>query len=304
MPSLNAILLTILPLATLTTLTSAECTRAALKAATAQYVAAASAGNPALWTALSPNASYIENDEPVPVARGVLANPMKLDHNRSFHDTTACAALTELIVTDTAKPYVVHTRMLFDPALDAARIKTVESTVATTGDWAFNATGYLYWNSLESWAPIPEGQRDSRDTIKAAGDAYFDRWNDTRVEIPLGTPCARLEGGAYTGLGRLEENTCNLGGFPSNIVVTNRRYIVDEEMGVVDIFIGFPGLDRNVPTRPAPDSHLFRVQGGKVRYIHTVSHCFTTRCGMTGPVPGSGNVGGGGERGCRRGLGV
>ncbi|KAK3693316.1 hypothetical protein B0T22DRAFT_38421 [Podospora appendiculata] len=275
----------LLPLLALATPAFTECSSAALKAATAEYIAAAAAGNSSLWTSLSPSATYAENDIPKPLNNSVLSSPLKLDHTRSFHDTTACAAATELIITNPAKPYVIHTRMLFT-ATTPPQITTVESVVTTTGDWAFNATGSLYWNSLENWDPIPLSARDSRAVIKAGGDAYFDRWNNTSVVIPLGTPCARLEGGAYTGNGNLAANTCNLGGFPGNIVVTNRRYVVDEELGVVDIFIGFPGLDRNVPTRPAPDSHIFRVQSGKVRYIHTVSHCFTTRCGMTGSVPG------------------
>ncbi|KAK3329192.1 hypothetical protein B0H66DRAFT_609887 [Apodospora peruviana] len=268
--------------------TSAECSRAALKEAITEYIKASTAGNPSLWTALTSNASYTENGEPVNITKGILSQALKIDHSRRFHDATACASLTELIVTDPIKPYVIHTRMLFDTNNATTKVHTVEALVTILGDWAFNATGYLHWNSLENWDPIPVSKRDDREVIKAAGDAYFDRWNDTSVEIPLGTPCARLEGGAYTGLGDLESNTCNLGGFPSTIVVKNRRYVVDEEMGVVSIFMEFPGLDRTVPDRAAPDSHIFRVQGGRVRYIHTVSHCFAYRCGMTGPVPGSG----------------
>jgi hypothetical protein len=49
-------------------------------------------------------------------------------------------------------------------------------------------------------------------------------------------------------------------------------YVVDEEAGVVSIFVGFPGLDRN-STEPTPDSHTFRVEHGKIRYIHTLSTC-------------------------------
>ncbi len=55
---------------------------------------------------------------------------------------------------------------------------------------------------------------------------------------------------------------------------------MDETLGVVDIFEGFPGLDRTAPKTPAPASYLFRVEGGKIGYIHTVSQCFTAGCGM------------------------
>ncbi len=263
---------------------TANCTRAYLETITSQYVAAQSSGRSAIMTAFSHNVTYIENDNVTDVAKAVLNVPMTIAHNRSFHDTTECAAFTEIIATDPKAPYVIHTRFLVSPI--TMQVATVDSLVTKPGDWAFNATGYLYWDSLETWAPIPADKRDSRAVIKAAGDAYFDRFNNASVTIPLGTPCARLEGGAYTGSGNLTANTCDIGGFPSTIKVTNRRYIIDEDQGVVDIFEGFPGLDRSVPETPAPDSHLFRVESSKIRYIHTVSHCITPGCGMNGTLFG------------------
>ena len=62
--------------------------------------------------------------------------------------------------------------------------------------------------------------------------------------------------------------------------MTDRRYVVDEELGAVSIFLGFPGLDRGVPDKPMPDGHFFRVQGGRIAYIHTVSSCETTLCAL------------------------
>jgi hypothetical protein len=60
--------------------------------------------------------------------------------------------------------------------------------------------------------------------------------------------------------------------------------VVGEVMGAVDIFLGFPGLDRSQEQTPLPDSHFFRVEGAKVRYIHTVS-CVEARCGMNWVEP-------------------
>jgi hypothetical protein len=117
--------------------------------------------------------------------------------------------------------------------------------------------------------------------IQAAGDAYFDRFNNVNITVPFGTPCARLEGGAYTDPRATGNGTCALG-LPSTIKVTNRRYVVDEEMGAVAIYVGFPGLDRSVAEKPMPDSHFFRVEGGVIRYIHTVSTCEQAGCGMNG----------------------
>jgi len=92
-------------------------------------------------------------------------------------------------------------------------------------------------NSLETWDPIPVDKRDSREVIQAAGDAYFNRFANASFVVPFGTPCARLEGGAYTDPRAYGNNTCGLG-LPSTIKVTNRRYVVDEEMGAVAIYLG------------------------------------------------------------------
>jgi hypothetical protein len=226
------------------------------------------------------NASYIESEKPVSIRTGVLSQPMKIDHNRSIHDTTNCATFAELIVANPAKPYVIGTRMLFT----RNQITTIESIATHPGDWAFNATGYLYWDSLENWDPIPVAKQDTRAVIQAAGDAYFNRFDNVNITVPWGTPCARLEGGAYTGANNLTGETCDLG-LPSTTKVTNRRYIIDEVMRAVDIFLGFPGLDRSQGDTPMPDSHLFRVEGGKIKYIHTVSSCVEARCGLNGTEP-------------------
>ena len=64
----------------------------------------------------------------------------------------------------------------------------------------------------------------------------------------------------YTGQG-LANDTCNVG-VPSGIKITNRRYVIDEQLGVVDAMVKFS-------TRP--DSHEFRVEKGKIRFVHTLT---------------------------------
>ncbi|KXX75406.1 hypothetical protein MMYC01_209500 [Madurella mycetomatis] len=262
----------------------AQCSRSFLVDATTRYVAAQAEGMPAILTALAAESlNYTESDETVAIATGVLAQPMKIDHNRSIHDTTLCATFTELIVTDPANPYVIGTRMVFTDN----KASLIETIATKPGDWLFNATGYLHWNSLENWDPIPPEEQDTREVIQAAGDAYFHRFNNVSFPVPFGTPCARLEGGAYTDTRRSGNNTCGLG-LPSTLTVTNRRYVVDEEMGAVAIYLGFPGLDRSVPEKAMPDSHFFRVEGGQIRYIHTVTTCENAGCGMNGAgIPGA-----------------
>lgn len=265
--------------ALLATRSHAACTRDLLKSVTAAYVSAQTKGSPDILAALaSPTATYTENGVPVPLAEGALSQAIAIDHSFSIHDPTLCGTFTELIAASDPHPYVVGTRILLG---SDSKISAVESIVTDEGDWAFNATGYLYWTTRESWGPIPASERSSRSAIQAAGDAYFDRFANINATVPFGTPCARLEGGAYTGGRNLSANTCDLG-LPSTITVTDRRYVVDEELGAVDIFLGFPGLDRSVAEQPMPDSHLFRVEEGEIRYIHTVSSCVHAGCGMGG----------------------
>jgi hypothetical protein len=140
----------------------------------------------------------------------------------------------------------------------------------------FNVTGTEYWASREKWDAIPSDKRDSRETIKAAGDAYCDLFNDKSVKVPWGTPCARLEGGSYTGKGAATDS-CNVG-VPSGVKLVNRQYVIDEEYGTVDIIMDFGGTAGNVGAGGLPDSHDFRVESGKLRYVHTLSSCGGKSC--------------------------
>ncbi|KAL7620575.1 hypothetical protein AAE478_009570 [Parahypoxylon ruwenzoriense] len=261
---------------------AAECTREFLIGATDKYVAAQASGSSGdVVTLAAPNVTYTENEVPKAIAEGILAESIDIDHNRSIHDTVNCATFTEIIAANNPHPYVIGTRIIFN---SENKISLIESIVTDAGDWAFNATGYLYWNSLENWDPILDDKRNTREVIQAAGDAYFERFKNTSVVVPFGIPCSRLEGGASTAPLNMTGDSCTLAGLPSTLVVTNRRYVVDEVMGVVDIYLGFPGLDRSQGQKPMPDSHMFRVESGKIRYIHTVSSCVEAGCGWNGTI--------------------
>lgn len=91
-------------------------------------------------------------------------------------------------------------------------------------------------------------------------------------------PCNRLEGGIRTGRGQ-PDDSCNVG-VPSGMKLTNRRFIADPETGSVVGFIRWPS--------GVPDSHLFRVEKGKLRFVHSLTVCTVPNCGF--PVrPPAGN---------------
>jgi len=252
---------------------SAACSRAMLQEATAAYIRAQAAGQPNM-PALASNVSYLENDKPTDIKKGVLTQPITIDYNHSLHDTAECATFTELTAATNKIPYVIHTRMLFTDD----KITTIQSAVTKDGDWSFNATAHLYWNRQEKWDTIPEDKRDSRAVIKAAGDAYLDSWGDGTVKVPFATPCARLEGGWYSGEKNLTANTCKMDQFPLPFKITDRRYVVDEEVGGVDIMENFPFIEKTKPNG-TPSTNFIRVEGGKIRYIHEVTVCATRNCG-------------------------
>ncbi|PMD41141.1 hypothetical protein L207DRAFT_511089 [Hyaloscypha variabilis F] len=255
--------------------TSAACTRDTLQAAANEYVAAQTTGTPSLLS-LTPSFSYLENNVSLPVTSGILSQPITIDLNRSLIDTTQCATFTELSCASNKVPYVIHTRMLFSG--DGGMITAVQSVVAKEGDWAFDAKAQLKWSAQEIWGPIPSAKQDTYAVIKAAGDAYLDSWGNSSIKVPYGAPCARLEGGSYTGSVGGTTNTCKMPQFPGTLYAGNRKYVVDVDLGAVDIFDDFPFIDKARPNGTS-SSNLIRVEGGLIRYIHEVTVCEEKNCG-------------------------
>jgi hypothetical protein len=266
---------------------SAACKREALQKLTDAYVRAQTDGKASLLP-LEKGASYGENDQAMDIAKGVLAGPLKVDFTRSFYDTTQCATFTELVAATDPHPYVIHTRM--EATKDGKKVSKMESVVTDAGDWMFGATEHLATSRSEKWDEIPKDKRDTREAIQAAADAYLNNWGEPTLPVPHGTPCSRLEGRISTAARNPEGQTCTMGAFPQKLTVTNRRYVIDETLGAVDIFHSFPWLDAGIPKDPGtPASQMFRVEGGMNRYIHEVTVCTTTGCGRArpaGPPPG------------------
>lgn len=275
-------MLSLLPLLTLFSTASASCHRSFLRARGADYLSAQLTGTPSTFLShAAPNLTYIENNVALsPNSSNITLNyPLKIDYNYTVYDTFQCATFTELVSASDPHPYIIHTRVEYA----AEKAVLLESVVTDRGDWLFNASTALKYISAESWPSIPAANRSSRETLQHIGDLYFDRFANASVVIPWGPPCARIEGGLYANSSyNSTTGTCNQV-LPSTIVVPYRRYVVDDEAGVVDVFVGFPGLDRTQEKKAMPDSHLMRVEGGMIRYMHTASACVTPGCGEFDP---------------------
>lgn len=276
-------LLTLLPLLALVASIAADCSKDFLRNATAAYIAAQSTGQTGLLSSFGVTANflYVENNQLADWKSSTLSMPIRIDAHRSIHDVLQCATFTEIIAAANPHPYVIHTRIVFD---SSQKVALVESVVTDEGDWLFNATGTLALVTPEKWDPIPKEKQESRETIQAYADAYFNRFGNVSVVVPWGAPCERVEGG-LPAKGELRGADCVMV-WPSTIYVPYRRYVVDEEYGAVDIFVGFPGLDRTRNNQAAPDSHFFRGEAGKIKYLHTASACWTAGCGLNGTTFG------------------
>src|SRR6185436_18068265 len=170
------------------------------------------------------------------------------------------------IVTNKEQPYVLGTRL----RVNHDKIAEIEIIWETTGYWLFNADAYMQYSSTEKWDTIPAARRDTRDTLVAAAGAYLDAFLEGKMDlVPWGLPCNRTEGGAHTGKGA-PDDTCQ-SGVPSGVNISNRRFVVDETIGAVVVFCTFGAGNPNGGSG-APDAHLFRVESGKLRYVHTLTH--------------------------------
>ena len=269
-----------------------SCSREGLQRAVDLYVAAQTKGDTS-GLPLATGLGYMENAALAKIDEGLIKTAMTIDHHRSLLDPSTCQTFTEVIVTNKDKPYVLGTRL----RVNRDKIADIEILWTTTGYWLFNADAYLKWSSSEKWDVIPPSGRDTRDTLVAAANAYLDAFLEGKKDlVPWGYPCNRTEGGMHTGDGS-PKDSCDVG-VPSGVNIANRRFIVDPTTGSVVVFCTF-GAGSVGGGSGAPDTHLFRVENGKLRYVHTLTHLLQSNFrgrgagGRTGGAGGQGAAGGG-----------
>ena len=80
----------------------------------------------------------------------------------------------------------------------------------------------------------------------------------------------------YTGKGKpgqaTPDDTCNVG-VPNDIDMANRRYVIDPTIGAVAVML-------DMGPSKEPDTHIFRIEHGKIRYVHTITVCRKEHCGF------------------------
>jgi hypothetical protein len=249
----------------LPTSAKAGCTRAGLQKTVDKYLDALKKGNPSLMP-LASGAKYIENRKEILFGQGIWQTALDIDFHRSLLDVETCETFTEIIDANSNHPYVLGTRL----KIADNKITEAEALVTDKNDWLFNAGNYLKYSSQEKWDILPAAQRSDRQTLINAANAYFDIFSDRSASsrVPWNIPCARLEGGAYTNPNGDPKAVCT-GGSPleGSLQIANRRFIVDLDMGTVVGLVDFG--EKN----GWPDTHTFRLENGKVRYVHTLTVC-------------------------------
>ena len=242
-----------------------SCVRGGLQKAVDMYIDAQSKGDIS-GLPLATSVGYWENNKLTDIKQGLINKPLKIDHHFSLFDQDTCQTFTEVIVTNKQAPYVIGTRL----RINHDKIAEIEILWTTTGYWLFNADAYLKYSSTEDWGPIPAPERSSRGTLVSAANAYLDAFLEKKIDlVPWGFPCVRVEGGAYTGKGS-PSDSCEVG-VPAGVNIVNRHFVVDEVLGSIVVYCTF-GVGTPGGSSGAADTHLFRVEHGKLRYVHTLTH--------------------------------
>jgi hypothetical protein len=248
------------------TAVAAGCTRASLQGAVDKYMKALKKGKPSILP-LAPQAKYIENRKEIPIGQGIWKKPLAVDFHRTMAlDTDICESFTEVISAKANPQYVIGTRL----KVVNKKVAEIESLVSGKDDWGFNADNYLKYSSIEKWDILPPNKRIDRQTLTNVASNYFDIFQDYSAfdKVPWGIPCVRIEGGMYTNTQNAPNPSCTVG-VPKGggVPMTNRRYIVDADMGTVVGQVDFGG------PKGLWDAHTFRLENGKLRYVHVITLC-------------------------------
>jgi len=244
--------------------------------------------------AMGPDLVYKENDKTLDIRKGITSKALDVSANRAFYDTTLCKIFAEHVVTNPEHPYVINAQVY---VVDG-RVSELDVLVTDKGDFTFNATTYQAIGYSQKWGLIPKSERSTREYLKDAGDAYLEHLH-SRAPFPVRAPCMILSSGYDSSKGNDTVDACTHEPYkPGDPIQTmhNRRYLIDEvcidwlkmlslliscdqSFGVVNIFTLFTGLDKNLTAALIPDSHLFRLENGKIRYIHLAAACINPNCG-------------------------
>lgn len=241
------------------------CTRENLNGITDKFFSALEAHNPG-GAPLASNARYTENGIDVQVGKGVWETIVKTTFKRGMVDTKRCGTHTQTVLEekDNPKPVLYGVRL----KVEGNKISEIEAIVVR-GDQVLDVPSILATKD-QDWEILPPEQRSSRLAMMAAADDYFELFVKEKKrevsDLAYSGFCDRWENGAITTKGGMNQDVpmprhdCSPQGF-ADMTDTHgpRRFLVDEEKGVVVAYVLFNGV--------WPDFHMFRMNNGLVVWI-------------------------------------
>ena len=119
----------------------AGCTRERLQEVADQYRASQADGRAIMH--MRPMGEWVNYNENFELSSmtfgGVIATPQKVDWDRSFYDTAACAVYVESIITNPEHPYVLASMVRGTGAIGSPIVGTIPSPRRAAGAAARNA---------------------------------------------------------------------------------------------------------------------------------------------------------------------
>ena len=242
------------------------CTREGLKSITDNFFTALEAHNPSSLP-LASNARYTENGIEVPIGKGVWETAGKTTFKRVMVDVQKCGTHTQAVIEekDNPKPVLYGVRL----KIEEEKISEIEAIIVR-GEQVLDVQAILDTKNQDWEVILPPEQRSSRLAMMAAADDYFELFvKDKKREVSdlaYSGFCDRWENGTITTKGGefqgvvLPSHSCSPEGF-ADMTETHgpRRFLVDEETGVVVAYVLFNGM--------WPDFHMFKMNNGRVVWI-------------------------------------
>ena len=243
-----------------------SCTRESLKNITDKFFTALEAHKPSSLP-LASNVRYTENGIEVAIGKGVWETAGKTTFKRGMVDTKKCGTHTQAIIEekDNPKPVLYGVRL----KIEKEKISEIEAIVVR-GEQVLDVPAILATKDQDWEDVLPPEQRSSRLAMMAAADDYFELFVKEKKrkvsDLAFSGFCDRWENGAMTTKGGMNQGVamprhdCSPEGF-ADMTETHgpRRFLVDEETGVVVAYVLFNNL--------WPDFHMFKMNNGRVVWI-------------------------------------
>jgi hypothetical protein len=238
-----------------------DCTRDLLKGTVDKYFVALAAHD-ASSLPQAASLKFTENAKAATLGDGLVwktAGMVKF--TRNLLDTERCGSVTEAVIPNSGMDTIYGLRL----RLENQKVTEIETIVVDPVNGFPAPLGIppmpaaIISSKSDAWEDLlPPEQRSTRDQLETAGKAYFASFGDSSTQVPYGMPCDRLENGLKTTSG----DCSNFGGAVGINQPAQRYPVTDLEAGITAGFILFAGGDI--------DFHMFKLIGGKIRWINAV----------------------------------